>query len=74
MKSKTERNLKLTPREDVDPNKFSKAVDKFIDFYQVQNQNMILVDIAKLPKDKMDVLSEAHDTFSVIFDDSAQDG
>ena len=43
VKSKDERSLKLTAWEDMDPNKFSNAVDKFIDFYQVQNQNMILV-------------------------------
>ncbi|CAB4041117.1 E3 ubiquitin- ligase DTX3L, partial [Paramuricea clavata] len=72
VKSKTERNLKLTPREDVDPNKFSKAVNKFIDFYQVQNQKMLQQDIAKLPKDKMDVLSEARTKFSVVID-SAQE-
>ena len=72
VKSKTERNLKLTPREDVDPNKFSKTVDKFIDFYQAQNQKMLQQDIAKLPKDKMDVLSEARTKFSVVID-SAQE-
>ena len=72
VKSKTERNLKLTPLEDVDPNKFSETVNKFIDFYQAQNQKMLQQDIAKLPKDKMDVLSEARTKFSVVID-SAQE-
>ena len=68
VKSKTERIMKLTPREDVDPNTFSKTVDKFIDFYQAQNQKMLQQDIAKLPKDKMDVLSEARTKFSLVID------
>jgi O-acetyl-ADP-ribose deacetylase (regulator of RNase III) len=72
VKSKTERNLNLTAREDVDPKKFTKAVDKFIDFYQAQNQNMLQEDIAKLPSDKRDVLSEARTKFSVVIS-SAQD-
>jgi O-acetyl-ADP-ribose deacetylase (regulator of RNase III) len=72
VKSKTERIMKLTPRENVDPNTFSKTVDRFIDFYQAQNEKMLQQDIAKLPKDKMDVLSEARTKFSVIID-SAQE-
>ena len=56
VKSKDERNLKLTPREDVDPNKFSKAVDTFIDSYQTQSEKMFMVmeNIAKLPKRTFD--------------------
>ena len=72
VKSKDERHLKLTAREDMDTNKFSKTVDTFIYFYQIRNQNMLTVAIEKLPKYKMDVLSEARATFSVVID-SAQD-
>jgi hypothetical protein len=72
VKSKTERILKLTTGENVNSKIFSKAVDTFVDFYQCQNQKILQQDIPMLPKDKMDVLSEARDTFSVVID-SAQD-
>ena len=40
----------------VDPNKFSKAVDTFIDSYQTQRDKMFMVmeNIAKLPKRTFD--------------------
>ena len=70
--SKAERNLKLTARDDLDEEKFLKTIYNFIDFYQKQNQRMIQEDIAKLPKDKKDVISEARTKFSVVIT-SAQD-
>ena len=63
---KADRNLKLFAREDLDKKKFSKTMDNFIDFYQKQNQRMIQEDIAKVPKDKMDVISETRTKFSVV--------
>ena len=64
--SKAERNLKLFARDDLDKKRFFKTTENFIDFYQKQNQRMIQEDIAKLPGDKNEVISEARTKFSVV--------
>ena len=60
----TDRKLKIFAREDVDKSEFSKTVDKFIDFYQNQNQKMHQETI---PKDK-DIIFKARTKFSLIID------
>ena len=64
--SKAERNLKLFARDDLDKKRFLRTTENFIDFYQKQNQRMIQEDIAKLPSDKKEVISEARTKFSVV--------
>ena len=63
--SKTERNLKLFACKNVDRNVLSKTVDKFIDYYQEQNQKMCEEIIPVLAKD---VISDVRTKFSVVID------
>ena len=62
---KTERNLKLFARKNVKRNVFSKTVDKFIDYYQEQNQKMRQEIIPVMAKD---VISDVRTKFSVVID------
>ena len=64
--SKAEMNLKLFARDNLDKKRFFRTIENFIDFYQKQNQRMIQEDIAKLPRDKKEVISEARTKFSVV--------
>ena len=57
--SKAEKNLKLFARDNLNKWNFWGSTEKFIDFCQKQNQRMIQEDIAKLPRDKNEVISEA---------------
>ncbi|XP_028398974.1 uncharacterized protein LOC114522483 isoform X2 [Dendronephthya gigantea] len=73
VKSKTERNLKLIMRDNVDQAKFLKTVNKFIDFYQAQNQKMHQEQFQMQPKDKKEVISQARSKFSVVIDSSQEE-
>ena len=55
--------MKIFARKDVDEKTLSKTVDKFIDFYQIQNEKM-LEEI--IPKKNRDVILEARTRFSLI--------
>ena len=63
--SMTDRKLKIFAHKDVDKNTFSKTVDKFIDFYQNQNQKMLQEII---PKENKDIIFKALTKFSLIID------
>ena len=68
--SMTDTKLNFFARKDGDKNKFSKTVDKFIDFYQNQNQKMHQESI---PKENKNFILGARSRFSLIVD-STQDG
>ena len=63
--STTDRNLKIFARKNVDKEKFSKTVDKFIGFYQNQNQKMLQEII---PMENKDIIFKVRIEFSLIID------
>ena len=64
----SDRNLKIFARKDVDRKTFSETVDKFIGFYQNQNQKMVQETIKDYSKSR---ILEAGSRFSLVVD-SAQ--
>ena len=74
IKSKTETNLKIFARNEVDKPTFSKSMDEFIRFYQTQIQKMHQEVIPIPSESKKDVFLETCKKFSVTIDSTQEPG
>ena len=74
IKSKTETNLKIFSRNDVDKPTFSKSMDEFIGFYQKQIQKMHQEVIPIPSGSKKDGFLETCKKFSVTIDSTQEPG